>query len=103
MSRARTPYTARASMGRAPRHAPCIHTANCRPLSWRVPQEVCIASRPMAMVGLGQPVAIHQGTVAHTGSNPEDYRNSTSMSVPRVEQAGPESVVQVGHRPGEVA
>jgi len=60
-----------------------------------------MASRPMVMAGLGEPVSSHQGTVAHTGSNPEDYRNSTRKTVQRVGPAGPASVVRVGHRPGE--
>jgi len=32
----------------------------------------------MAIAGLGRPVANHQGTVAHTGSNPGAPRSNTS-------------------------
>jgi len=56
----------------------------------------------MAMVGSERPVAIRQGTVAHTGSSPEDPRNSTRRAGQKAGQgeAGQTSVVRVGHRPG---
>ena len=64
-----------------------------------------MASGPMAMAGLGRPVAIRRGTVAHTGSSPADPHNNTRRAGPGAapEEAAQTSAVQVGHRLAEEA